>query len=322
MNSEESCPICGAGPLAPAFEIPGLSVARCIDCGHGVARQFPPTGSAEDYHAQYDGGSFLDALRETRERQAAVVIQAIRRHLPCAGHLLDFGAGRGWFLEACRRKGIAPIAGADASELAVAGLRRAGFEAHLLPGADARPGTGLGALSFRPRVLTLLDVLEHFPPEEVAATLRKALDECPDLELVVVKVPVPGLLHGLAQLLSRVGLPGPIRQLYQVGTWPPHLSYFSERSMETLLEGAGLALLERFGDTDFEPGRLAARMGADRRIFATVVHVAGSGLHLAIRASGGFDSAIFVAKPAPSAARLRAGRPGNQPDRSPIAAPR
>ena len=298
MSPLENCPICRAGRIETSFEIPGLLVLRCASCGHGLARQSPPSGPDVDYHAQYDSGAFLDALRETRERQAAVVIEAVRRQIPRPGHLLDFGAGRGWFLEACRRDEIFPLAGVDTSDLAVSGLRGAGLEALLLPGGGVGLGAALRNLSFRPRILTFLDVLEHVPPDEVAAALRDILDACRGFELVVVKVPVRGLLHGLARFVSRFGVHGPIRQLYQVGTWPPHLSYFSGRSMQTLLEGAGLAVTERIGDPDFEPGTLAGRIGADGRLLAAAIHGAGAGVASVIRATGRFDSAIFVARPA------------------------
>ena len=144
MTVGETCPICGADRLGKSFEIPGLLALRCAACGHVVARQSPPSGAEVDYHAQYDDGAFLDALKETRERQAAIMIAAIRRHFPRPGHLVDFGAGRGWFLEACRRERIAPLAGVDTSDLAVACLQRAGFEAHLLPGERARRAACFG----------------------------------------------------------------------------------------------------------------------------------------------------------------------------------
>jgi SAM-dependent methyltransferase len=298
MSAPETCPICRAGGLRRSLEIPGLLVLRCAKCGHGLSRQPPPSGSDLDYHVQYDGGAFVDALRETRERQAALVIGAIRRHLSRPGDLLDVGAGRGWFLQACRREGIAPVAGVDTSELAVDGLRKAGLEAHLLTGEGVREEGWSRTLAFRPRVVTLLDVLEHFPPEEVATTLRGVLEECRELELLVVKVPIRGLLHGLARLLSLVGLQGPIRQLYQVGTWPPHLNYFSTRSVEALVRDLGLDVTGILGDADFEPALLAERMGARNRFFRFLARGAGAGLGLAIRTTRRFDTTILFARPA------------------------
>jgi hypothetical protein len=298
MTSRERCPICEAGGLEPSLELPGLSVRRCPSCGHSVAERDPPTGPVSDYHSQYDAGAFLDALRETRRRQAAAVVGAIRRQIPRTSHLVDFGAGRGWFLDACRDESVSPLAGVDTSELAVSGLRRAGFEAHRLP--DGRMGRyteALRQLSLPPRILTLLDVLEHFPPRDVSRILREILDACTSVQLVVVKVPSPGVLYRVARALGGIGILSPIRKLYQVGTWPPHFSYFSESSMEALLRRSGLAVAARFGDADFEPRSLAARTGARGRIPAAVLRVAGTAFFLAGRVIGSLDAAIFIARP-------------------------
>ena len=213
----EACPICGAG-LRPSFALPGLRVRRCSACGHRVADHDRPVGADADYHEQYQESAFLESLRATRLRQAGLLVAAIRRHLSKPGAILDLGAGRGFFLEACRREGLAPLAGADTSDLAVADLRRAAIEAHLL-GDDPDPAMPLGPLarrlSFTPRVVTLLDVIEHFPPERVAAFLNALLTELgAGLELLVVKVPLAdGLLYRIARLVAAAGVRGPLAQL-------------------------------------------------------------------------------------------------------------
>jgi hypothetical protein len=302
-RSPERCPICDGRELDPRAVLPGLRVTRCRACGHRAAIHDGAHDASHDYHEQYDGGPFLDALRATRARQASRLIDRLQRHVPHLSALVDYGAGRGWFLEACRSAGVAPLAGVDTSPLAVAGLKASGIEALLLDGAEAAAGA-LARLSFRPRVVSLLDVIEHFPTERLPSRLRGIVSACGrDLELVVVKVPVAGLLHAGATALSRAGIAGPLRQLYQCGTWPPHFSYFSPASAERLLATAGLTVVERFGDRDFEPAWLGQRIGVRHVAGRALVRVGGATLAAAVRITGTFDSALFFARP------TTAGRP-------------
>jgi hypothetical protein len=298
VRDEGSCPVCGATGVRPSFALPGLRVRLCRGCGHRVAVHDRPTGSATDYHQQYEQGAFLESLRATRLRQAQQLVTAIGRHVARPGAVLDFGAGRGFFLEVCRREGLAPLAGADTSELSVEDLRRSGIEAHLLAEGAGAAGQLTRGLSFQPRVITVLDVVEHLPPESVAGFLGSLLRELGGtLELLVVKVPVAdGLLYGTARLAAAVGVSGPLRQLYQVGTWPPHLSYFSVRSMTTLLGGLGLGVVERLDDLDFEPELLPARVLRIPSVAPPLLRLFGQALAATARASGRFDTALFLAR--------------------------
>ncbi len=296
--AESFCPICGIGGLRPSFALPGLEVRRCSRCGHRVARHEPSGEDAADYHRQYEQGAFLESLRKTRVRQAADLVAAIRRHGSQPGAVLDFGAGRGFFLEVCKREGLAPLAGADTSELAVEELRRAGIEAHLLAEGIDTAEVLPRALSFPPRVITLLDVVEHLPPARLAAFLKTLLRESgSELELLVIKVPLAeGLLYGIARLAAGLGVTSPLRQLYQVGTWPPHQSYFSVRSMTMLLGGLGLTVVARLDDLDFEPELLPQRMLRSRSAAAPFLRLVGRTLAVTARASGRFDTATFLAR--------------------------
>ena len=293
----EPCPVCGGNRLDSPLVLPGLRIARCRACGHREGLHEAQDHTGGDYHEQYDNGAFLDALRATRVRQARLLIGLLRRHLPELSAVVDYGAGRGWFLEACRSAGVAPVAGVDTSQIAVDGLSANGIEAHRLPEGEETSGI-LSLLSFRPRAISLLDVLEHFPPEQLESRLSGIVSACGEkLELVIVKVPVPGLLYAGAEALYRLGNPGPLRQLYQAGTWPPHFNYFSPTSAEKVLAAAGLSVIERVGDPDFEPETFGERIGALGTATKAFARVGGAALGAAVRVSGRFDSSIFVARP-------------------------
>jgi hypothetical protein len=117
-------------------------------------------------------------------------------------------------------------------------------------------------LQFPPTVLTLLDVVEHFPVEGFTSRLARLFDTLrPTLKWVVIKVPVSdGMLFRTASIASRVGLHGPLHQLFQVGTTPPHRHYFSRGSLRLLTERLGLQMVELLADPDFEPEALADRI--------------------------------------------------------------
>jgi 2-polyprenyl-3-methyl-5-hydroxy-6-metoxy-1,4-benzoquinol methylase len=265
-----------------------------VRCGHRHA-EHAATGSG-DYHLQYEQGAFLDALRATRRRQARVILDALRREHPSASALLDFGCGRGWFLDEARG-GIARVAGADSSRVAIDLLAERGIPGvHLPPEPD--PPSIAAALPYRPDVLTVLDVVEHFPPERAAAIVAGIVGALrPELRAVVVKVPVAGgLLYRTARMLARAGMHGPLEQLYQVGTEPPHRSYFTRASLERCLAAAGLRVTALVGDRDFEPESLAERARPLARMPRPLARLAGG---VAATASAWLrmpDSVIAVAR--------------------------
>ena len=263
-----NCPACSLPRVVPDFSTPRLEVRRCRDCGHRVARH-ELSRPLQDYHAQYDQGAFLDALKATRIRQARRILPWIRAAVPEAKQLFDFGCGRGWFLDEAKAAGWEVI-GADTSALAVQMLRDRGIEALNLD----RP--------LETEVLTLLDVIEHFPPDELLPWLSEAR-----AKLVVIKVPTSdGLLYRLARGRA-------LEQLYQVGTDPPHFHYFNERSLRRVLDRAGFAVLALHRDRDFEPSTIAARAG----LHVPLASVGGALAAAAVSVLAMEDSLICLARP-------------------------
>ena len=228
-----------------------------------MARSLPDV----DYHRQYDAGDFVESLAATRRHQAKAILKRVRAQLGSADGLLDFGAGRGWFLQEARASGMQRIAGADTSSDSVTSLREDGIEGLLVPPPTQTAwDLDLGRLSFRPRVLALLDVIEHFPAERLSSMFGDIVDQVgAELELVVVKVPVAeGLLYRTARLLARGRLVGPLEQLYQVGTSPPHQSYFTRRSLQGLLTQHGLRAADELGLLEFDPSTFGSRVAVLR----------------------------------------------------------
>lgn len=252
-----------------------------------------------DYHRQYDDGDFLRSLATTRRRQAKTILARVHAQLPGADDLLDLGTGRGWFLDEARASGMRRIAGADTSADSIAGLRERGYEGLLIaPPSEKSWDLRLRALSFRPRVLTLLDVIEHFAAERLSSMFHDIVDQLrPELELVVIKVPVSdGLLYRAAAQLARARMIAPLDQLYQVGTFPPHFSYFSRRSLAMFLSAHGMRAIDGVGLLELDPSTVGSRVSALRRAPQAVTRVLGASIALVAERTTQ-DSYVVLARP-------------------------
>ncbi len=225
------------------------------------------------------------------------MVKLVKTIDPSANSLFDYGCGRGWFLEVARKAGFSQLAGADGSSLAASLLRSNGFECLTTHG-EVGERFSTDSLSFQPDVVTMLDVVEHFPGSSLVQRFTDLVGTWRStLRLVVVKVPLStGLLYRVAAGLAAVGLSGPIEQLYQVGTSPPHESYFCEGSALELFARSGLEVQHVERDRDFEPESLAARARAFKRL-PVVARMCGEVAALVSARCGLEDSGIFFARP-------------------------
>jgi hypothetical protein len=269
---------------------PRLSVWACPGCSHQVAIHAP--GSAprpgQDYHAQYDTGAFLSSLERTRRRQARVLAGTIRELTGGEASILDYGSGRGWFLQTCRDEGFRTLAGADTSEISVRLLGEAGIAGVLLPAAPS-------AFPFAPEVVTFLDVVEHFDEDDLPRRVAEIVSSvAPSARLVVVKVPdSAGLLYRAAVAMARLGVDGLLEQMYQVGTSPPHHHYFSRRSMREAMRVLGWEVIREVRDVDFEPSTMYQRVRGLSRLPVAIGAVPGVAADLLARSLGMADSSVY-----------------------------
>jgi len=296
-SAAKTCAICSSSRLTPALSSARLAVNVCRECGYAAATHAEDPG-LRDYHAQYDHNLFLPALRATRERQARLIISLIRKNLPDADSLFDYGHGRGWFLSACRASGFKHLGGADSSLMALQWLREHEFSEF-----SAAPDGAVQAPVFKPQVLTILDVLEHFEPDNSRYFLENMIASlAPELQLIVIKVPLTdGLLYKIALAMSRVHFFDPIHQLYQVGTSPPHLGYYSVQAMKTFLGQAGLTVVDTIGDCEFEPEYFPDRVAPLRHFPKWVGSALGRGIRRLSNTLASHETMVFIAKPRKSA---------------------
>jgi hypothetical protein len=292
------CPVCEAS-TRPWRITSEVEIDKCLGCGHRVAH-FSSGPDDADYHEQYVEGPRLESLRITRERQARVILAVTREVGVDVDRLLDYGSGRGWFLRTCRTEGVPHLAAADTSKLAVRQAESDGFPALLLPQGEAslEAAAMLASLPFRPRLLTMLDVVEHFAPDRLEQHVRTVVAALrPELELVVIKVPVAeGLLHRVAATAAWLKFAGPVNQLYQAGTFPPHYNYFTRRSLNLLIRRLGWVVVADVGDQDFEPELLCDRVVGAGKFPEAIRRVLGNALALLVRALRMPDSRLIVAR--------------------------
>lgn len=297
-TSEGGCPTCLERRFDQAEQTAHLQVRRCRACGHRVAAFPGPPPSEQDFLLQDSTESYTGTLKVTRVRQARALVAALRREAGGAVEgLLDYGCGRGWFLEVARDEGVKPLAGADTSGTSMDSLSALG-----IPGVriedPMHPARTVERLPFRPRVVSLLDVVEHIDPDALAGWLTELLDALrPDLKYVLVKVPISGgVMYRTASALARAGMAAPLDQLYQVGRTPPHVNYFSVRSMRALLDRLRLPLLTMVRDPEFEASGLKERATFLQALPPSVATAAGGaaiGLARALRME---DTAAFLCR--------------------------
>lgn len=247
-----TCFLCGHD-VATEKRTPELTVSRCPGCGHHTA-DHKGVSPSTDYHSQYDQGGYLANLEITRRRQARRISDLLSDLKISPEKLLDFGAGRGWFLKELKHRGVSMLAGADTSEMSIKTLNSAGIETagiHIYKDGLSAETEGL---SFKPAAVSLLDVIEHFPPADgIERFLRELLKSLPDARTIIIKVPISdGILFRVAALLSFFGWHGPYHQLFQVGTFPPHFHYFSKKSLALFLKKLGLRELRGIDDSEVD----------------------------------------------------------------------
>lgn len=234
------CPICEATTFTDRRLAPGLEVHRCVGCGLllSTIRRAEPAPSEFDL---VDERAYHGSVGALRRDQAAMILDALSPHLS-GERILDVGCSFGYFLaEAQARgltvRGIEPDARAwrQATDLLGEGVVHHGS-------LDRSTAADLSG-----DAVTLLDVLEHIPPEDhdgFGELLRAVL--APE-GVLVIKVPTTEglyykLSHGLARVAPRLGSVF-VRRLWQTEYEYPHTVYFDRSTLERWLVRHGFVPL-------------------------------------------------------------------------------
>jgi 2-polyprenyl-3-methyl-5-hydroxy-6-metoxy-1,4-benzoquinol methylase len=234
-----ACGACGeSGGLRDVIVVsgasePGTAVSACARCEHVQLRRRPTQDWFDEYYASQWDARGRDS-EQTRTPVSDKVASFCAPHLPEGARVLDVGAGFGSQLLGFRGLGFE-----------VYGLERSDHRAKHIEALGIPCSFGPFERAELPSELDLVfshHVLEHVGDPELV--LRRCAGAVREGGLVYVAV--PNLWHEHA---------------VQTAHFVPHLSTFSERSLDTLMARCGLRVIERRVDRELQ--LLARREPAD-----------------------------------------------------------
>jgi 2-polyprenyl-3-methyl-5-hydroxy-6-metoxy-1,4-benzoquinol methylase len=224
-HSTVNCPVCRSSRIDYAFNIPGAPVVRCADCNFLFLHPQPSDEVLRRiYTRSYFLGASDDRMRarvgELKTATAELYLDQLAKQGVRGGRLLEVGCGDGYLLAAAERRGFEVVGveySGHAARRARAGLARGQVLAGELAQVD------LPSETFD--VCILADVIEHVrDPRSFLATVRERLK--PGGCLLIA---TPSTDSWSARLMRR--------------RWmefkPEHMSYFSRRTLESLLSQTG-----------------------------------------------------------------------------------
>jgi SAM-dependent methyltransferase len=255
-----ACPLCGSS-VDRFRRLAWLT--RCRGCGVWRSSLRPAIGDGTA--AALDEASRMAGLRPVRDAGYRRILGEVAALRPLQGsRVLDVGSGHGWFLEAAGAGGAQAVGIEPDAGVAAAARDR---------GLDVRVGYFPEALQEYDRfdVVAYNDVFEHLPdPDAILGATRAALAPA---GLLTISIPTSeGLGYRLALWAAALGLMTPLRRLWQFDYPSPHVWYFDQRSLRSLLGRSGF-VLERAGRLpSIERNGLRERVYADpRRSVATTI---------------------------------------------------
>ena len=273
---DRTCPVCGSHGLGiPRYRKVGL--ARCADCD----LVFHNRTSAEARNAYVNGEYVAKHIDYLEEERAARHIAEQRASwllgFTAPGPLLELGSGRGFFLDAARRRGFEPLGVEPSPELAGRAVEEFGAEVKqgFLEEVDLSGRRFASACMFH--------VLEHV--EEPVALLRQLGEQLVGPGLIVLEVP------NIASAMAR-------RRAEGWGAVQPdnlHITQFTPSTLRSTVELAGFDIVAI--DT-ISPWHYIPR--ADRwrhRALLGYAYRAATLRTLRVTHESGFDHLRLVARP-------------------------
>jgi SAM-dependent methyltransferase len=221
----QNCPVCGAAERSPWLDSLGFPLVRCDACGHRYAAEvLGASALAGEYYDEPDADIAARSLASKRARFIEV-LPLIQKVAPKPGRVLDVGCNAGEWLELFQGAGW-EVAGVEASPGPAAYARaRLGAPIWEGPAEEVIPEREHFGL------VTMMHVLEHVEgPGKLLGRLYRAL--APGGAILIE---VPNADDGLLRVFGgfyRPLCPG------------DHVSFFDERSLRRVLEGAGFDVVD------------------------------------------------------------------------------
>jgi SAM-dependent methyltransferase len=235
------CPLCLADTMHTVAQLAGdAAIARCSNCGLACGEHRAYSAESADHFRGLDQARYLRSVGAARKRSYDRLLAEVAP-FATGGTWLDVGCSYGWLLERVQEAGFQAI-GLEPSSAAAIEARTNGL--HVVEGffPDDLPA------DVSPAVISFMDVLEHLP--DPVAALQAAKQQLAPNGIVVVQVPDQAcLLYQLAEAMCRVTRGRSsfaLRRLWLVGFDFPHRYYFTQKTLQTAMNAAGLQVLRTF----------------------------------------------------------------------------
>lgn len=219
--SREICPVCNSNLIK------GLQQwhQSCTACDYEKA-MFKPAINLHAEHHRVDEIGRESGLKQLRMNNFKVLHQEIIRLKGAGGKLLDVGCAHGWFLDIVK------------NDFEVTGLEpdKAIYDLAAKLGLPVRNGFFPDILTADEKfdVIIFNDVIEHIP--DINATLDHCRNRLNNGGLLVLNLPSnQGIFYKISKLLCRLGLCSYFDRMWQKGLPSPHLHYFNQSSLLTIL---------------------------------------------------------------------------------------
>lgn len=220
----------------------------------------------KDYYSNkfYNQNSLEKSLLSSRKRQALKILEKLSSLSNKNAEIIDYGCGKGIFLKEAYNMGYKKLVGVESSKKSINNLGSI-FEMIKVEFKENN-------IIFKPNPLTLknsnlrflaaLDVVEHFSKENLINWLEIILKEFSRPKYLIIKVPSrKGILFKLAYFFAKLKITKkPLHQLLQVGTFPPHFFYFSEKGLINLFRQQNYHPIDITRDLDYEINSFGSRL--------------------------------------------------------------
>ena len=240
---------------------------RCPACGLQSSLLAEPRHNGETLIGWTSDSE--QSMTPLRRDSAERTLDAVATEGALAGkQLLDVGCAAGWFLEAARDRGM-NATGIEPDDAMATEARAKGLEVHT----GYFPDQGLAPGRFD--VVSLNDVFEHLPdPVGILESASAIL--APGGVLVLALPTSDGTFYAVATLARRLGIGAFLDRLWQKGYESPHLFYYNDRNLRSLVERTGFALVHRETFASLSLAGLWARINEDASmplVLGAVVYV-------------------------------------------------
>ena len=217
--------------------------SSCVICsGSYVSKVAGMLGCSECgllYSGQKAGfGNTIQGMSTIALRNYAIVGSALERVMPLRGaKILDVGSAEGGFTELMLRKGADSLGIEPDRDAAIEALTKK-LPVELVSFEDFFGGENeYDAIVFN-------DVFEHM--QDPVRSLEKSYMLLKDGGFILINAPVSsGFIFRMVEIAARLGIDSPYRRIWAQGLPSPHIYFYTETNLKTLLAKHQFELVDR-----------------------------------------------------------------------------